>query len=443
MSKSLKDAEFRQDLRLRLAEARARTDELFGLLLPEAIFDRPIPERHRNIFYLGHFEAFDWNLVCRGAFGCETSHGSFDQLFAFGIDPVGSDLPMDRLSDWPSVSEIEQYNRKIRESMDKYLQSFSLSAPSHPALEGGAIFHMAIEHRLMHAETFAYMLHQLPFDKKMPRGEPPQTIVPFQVREMIEIPAGSATLGLTSQGSSDFGWDNEFESHSVNVEAFLIEAQNVTNGEFLEFIQSGAYDDRSFWTVCDWEWKNSQGIVHPSLWFNKRGDWYCRTMFAEIPLPLHWPIYLSHAEASAYARWRGKTLPSEAQFQRAAYGTPEGVERAYPWGNELPHSAHGNFNFQFWDPTPVGAYPDGRSGFGLDDLVGNGWEWTSTQFKPFSGFQPSLSYPDYSANFFDGRHYVAKGGSPRTATCMLRRSFRNWFQPHYPYIYATFRCVDS
>ncbi len=434
---------FCQDLRLRLAEARARTDELFGLLLPEAIFDRPIPERHRNIFYLGHFEAFDWNLVCRGGFGCEPFHESFDQLFAFGIDPVGGNLPMDSPSDWPSVSEIEQYNRKIRGSMDKYLQSFSLSAPSHPVLEGGAIFHMAIEHRLMHAETFAYMLHQLPLDKKVPRGKPSQTIAPFQAREMLEIPAGSATLGLASQGNSGFGWDNEFESHKVNVEAFLIEAQNVTNGEFLEFVQSGAYADRSFWTMRDWEWKNSQGIAHPGLWFNKGGDWYCRTMFTEIPLPLHWPVYLSHAEASAYARWRGKTLPSEAQFQRAAYGTPEGTERVYPWGDELPNSAHGNFNFQFWDPTPVGTYPDGRSGFGLDDPVGNGWEWTSTQFEPFSGFQPSPFYPDYSANSFDGRHYVVKGGSPRTATCMLRRSFRNWFQPHYPYVYATFRCVDS
>ncbi len=108
MSEPLRDAVFRQDLMVRLAEARARTDELFGLLHPDALYDRPIPERHRNIFYLGHFEAFDWILVCRGAFGREPFHDSFDQLFAFGIDPVGGDLPADTPSDWPSVSEIEE-----------------------------------------------------------------------------------------------------------------------------------------------------------------------------------------------------------------------------------------------------------------------------------------------------------------------------------------------
>ena len=94
-------------------------------------------------------------------------------------------------------------------------------------------------------------------------------------------------------------------------------------------------------------------------------------------------------------------------------------------------------------PTPVGAHPDGDSAFGVADLVGNGWEWTSTPFAPLPGFEAFPFYPGYSANFFDGKHFVMKGGSARTAACMLRRSFRNWFQPHYPYVYATFRCVEA
>jgi formylglycine-generating enzyme required for sulfatase activity len=104
---------------------------------------------------------------------------------------------------------------------------------------------------------------------------------------------------------------------------------------------------------------------------------------------------------------------------------------------------HGNFDFHQWDPAPAGAHPEGASAFGVHDLVGNGWEWTRTPFAPFRGFAPMPFYPGYSANFFDGKHYVMKGGSPRTAACMLRRSFRNWFQPHYPYVYATFRCVEE
>ena len=443
MSEPLRDAEFRQDLTVRLADARARTDELIGLLRPDALYDRPIPERHRNIFYLGHFEAFDWNLVCRGAFIREPFQEAFDRLFAFGIDPVGGGLPTDLPSDWPSVSEIEEYNRTVRESMDECLDEFSVSDSLHPALEGGSIFHVAIEHRLIHAETFAYMLHQVPLDKKILQLGRPQPAAPSPARRVVEIPAGSATLGLVKRGIFDFGWDNEFEPQRVEVPAFRIDTQNVTNGEFLEFIRLGAYDNPAFWTEPDWGWKTSQGITHPGFWLRQGGEWNYRTMFAEIPLPLDWPVYVSHAEASAFARWRGKALPTEAQFHRAAYGTPEGTERPYPWGDEAPGVCHGNFNSQLWDPTPVGAYPAGRSGFGVDDLVGNGWEWTSTLFEPLAGFRVFPLYPDYSANFFDGKHYVMKGGSSRTAACLLRRSFRNWFQPHYPYVYAAFRCVEN
>jgi len=166
-------------------------------------------------------------------------------------------------------------------------------------------------------------------------------------------------------------------------------------------------------------------------------------MFEAVPLPLEWPVYASHAEAEAYARWRGKSLPTEAQFHRAAYATPEGPERPYPWGHEPPDPTRGNFDFKRWDPSPVGSHPRGDSAFGVSDLVGNGWEWTRSLFEPFPGFEAFPFYPGYSANFFDGKHYVMKGGSSRTAACMLRRSFRNWFQGYYPYVYASFRCVED
>jgi formylglycine-generating enzyme required for sulfatase activity len=167
-------------------------------------------------------------------------------------------------------------------------------------------------------------------------------------------------------------------------------------------------------------------------------------MFGDIQLPMDWPVYVSHAEATAYAKWMGRKLPTEEQFHRAAYATSDSeVERNYPWGDELPESKYGNFDSMHWDPSPVGSYPRGASAHGVHDLVGNGWEWTRTEFKPFPGFTAMPFYPGYSANFFDGKHYVMKGGSPRTAACMLRRSFRNWFQPHYPFVYATFRCVED
>jgi formylglycine-generating enzyme required for sulfatase activity len=164
-------------------------------------------------------------------------------------------------------------------------------------------------------------------------------------------------------------------------------------------------------------------------------------MFDLIPLPLAWPVYVSHAEAAAYARWRGVRLPSEAEFQRAAYGTPEGVERSFPWGDAFPAAPHGLFDFASWEPDPVGIHPAGQSAWGVDDLIGNGWEWTRTRFGPFPGFHAMPSYPQYSAEFFDGNHFVMKGASPATGRELLRPSFRNWFRPLYPYVYASFRCV--
>jgi ergothioneine biosynthesis protein EgtB len=260
---------------------------------------------------------------------------------------------------------------------------------------------------------------------------------------MIEVAAGQATLGLSPRDESDFGWDNEFEAQTVHVEAFSIDKYKITNRQYLQFMAAGGYANPAFWTEENWNWRAAQYVRHPVFWRWNLDRWYWRTMFEEIPLPLDSPVYVSHAEANAYARWAGKSLPSEAQWHRAAYGAENNSERLFPWGNEAPNPNRGNFDFHNWDPTPVAAFPEGQSAFGVADLLGNGWEWTSSRFEPFSGFQPFSFYPGYSADFFDGKHYVMKGASPRTAACMLRRSFRNWFQPHYQYVYAGFRCVSN
>ena len=433
----------RHDLHTRLIQARQRTDDLFGIVREEAMYERPIAERHRVIFYLGHVEAFDWNLLAQRAFGLPPVQKTFDELFAFGIDPVGGGLPRDTPSDWPRREEVHRYNRKLRHELDGAIEE-SLAHPDegHPQLI--SMLEVAIEHRLMHAETLAYMLHRLPSEKKVhgPIGLASGTrLVKSHLKE---IPAGPVTLGLKRETGDEFGWDNELQAHEVDVAGFLMESGNVTNQEFLRFVQAGGYQNRGLWSAEAWEWKEKEGIEHPGFWKRDGNLWMYRAMFGEIRLPLDWPVYVSYAEASAYAKWLGRKLPTEAQFHRAAYGTREGKsERSYPWGESAPNARLGNFDFHQWDPSPSGAHPEGASAFGIHDLVGNGWEWTRTEFSAFPGFVPMPFYPGYSANFFDGKHYVMKGGSPRTAACMLRRSFRNWFQPHYPYVYATFRCVEE
>ncbi len=393
----------------RLQSAREQTDKLFDLLRPEALYSRPVPERHRLIFYLGHLEAFDWNLVCRKTLGIPSFHPQFDQLFEFGIDPPVGKAAEDQPSDWPRVAEVRAYNRRVRDAIDEHLEQ----APEQ-------IAHVALEHRLMHAETLAYLLHNLPHEDKQPLDKPVLHSAQSVTGAMIAIPPGGATLG---QNPGEFGWDNEFTRHTLDVPAFTIGKHKITNGQYLELVRDGARP--------------------PHFWTERNGQWFYGGMFSEIPLPLNAPAYVTHSEATAYARWSGKQLPTEAQFHRAAYGTPNGDERLYPWGSAPPDASRGNFDFHNWDPVDVDAAPAGDSAFGVSQLVGNGWEWTVTQFGPFAGFQPFSFYPGYSQNFFDEEHYVMKGGSARTAACLLRRSFRNWFRPNYPYVYASFRVVEN
>jgi iron(II)-dependent oxidoreductase len=390
-----------------LAQARAATDYLFRCVNPEALYERPIPERHRIVFYLGHVEAFDWNQVKQCGMTSKSPNAGFDDLFAFGIDPEPGKLPSDTVADWPSVAAVHEYNRGVREIVDRDI----IHAPDH-------IVQMMIEHRHMHAETFAYILHNLDGAKKNGPWDALVETAPV-APELKEIPAGQATLGRLEEAG--FGWDNEFREFQVHVPEFAIGRYKVTNGEYLAFVREG-------------------GPV-PHYWMERDGAWMQRGMFQDVPLPLDWPVYATWEQARAYSLWRGMGLPAEAQYHRAAFGAPDGRERLLPWNGA--HGDVGNFGYRRWDPVPVNASPAGDSAFGIAQTMGNGWEWTSTLFAPFGGFAPHPAYPGYSANFFDSQHYVMKGASPRTADKLIRRSLRNWFRPEYPYVYATFRVVQN
>ena len=430
-----------QDFLERIANARRQTDKLFSIVLPDALYERPIAERHRIVFYIGHLEAFDWNLLHDRVLGLKSFNPEYDQLFAFGIDPVDGGLPSDQPSQWPSIAAVKAYVEQIRNALDEGIDD-AFASGSRTGRDGFGIetlLNVAIEHRLMHAETLAYMLHQLPLHQKIRPNEAVETSDAAIDNGMVEIPAGPVVMGL--QRGEAFGWDNEFERHIVDLPAFSIEKYKVTNRQYLEFLNDGGYENANLWATDDWEWRAKNCISHPAFWKREGDRWFYRTMFDEVPLPGEWPVYVSQAEAKAYANWAGKTLPSEAQWQRAALGTVAGEQHFYPWGGESPSTKFGNFDFAHWNPVPVNAFPAGQSAFGVQGMLGNGWEWTSTEFRPFPGFEAFPFYPGYSANFFDGKHFVMKGGSARTAACMLRPTFRNWFQAHYQFTYTGFRCA--
>jgi len=416
----------------RLIDARRVTDALFSVVKPEYLYDRPIRERHRIVFYIGHLEAFDRNLFDERLCPLPAFAPELDRLFAFGIDPVDGGFPTDQPSDWPSIDAVRDYARKAREQIDSRLAAYEFGSGGMATGSPEQLMNVAIEHRLMHAETLAYMLHQLPLEMK---AAPPgvtstaQYMRNVEASPMVRVSAGEAVLGMKKEDGR-FGWDNEFGEQRVQVDAFEMDRYMVTNAQFREFIDAGGYRNRAYWNDKDWAWKEAEGVAHPVTWSrNADGEWTLRTMFEDIPLPPDWPAYVSHAEASAYAHWARKALPTEAQWQRAAQGVPD--------------APSGNYDFRSWDPQAVDASPGNVSAFGVEGQFGNGWEWTSSLFDALPGFEAFPFYLGYSANFYDGQHYVLKGGSARTAQCMIRPTFRNWFQPRYQHVYAGFRCVSA
>lgn len=422
---------------------RARSKALFDLLTPEAYYSRPIALRHPIVFYEGHLPAFSFNTLVKKALGEPGIDERLERLFARGIDPSEDDASRAARDDWPARDEVQAFAEEADRRVLQALSDADLERPGHPLLDGAEAAFAILEHEAMHQETLLYMWHRLPFSQKArPAGYAARIAGRVPSQESIEIPPGRVTLGV-DRGTIPFAWDNETPALTADVSGFSIDRHDVTNEAFMAFVEAGGYADQRWWRPGDFAWITREGLRHPLFWERHDGQWYWRGMFESIPLPMAWPVYVSFAEAAAFARWRGMRLPTEAEFQRAAYGTPDGPERPFPWGDEEPSASRGVFDFSSWDPEPAGSHGAGQSAWGVDDLVGNGWEWTETPFAAFPGFKPIPSYPEYSADFFDGDHLVMKGASPATAREMIRPTFRNWFRAHYPYVYATFRCVAS
>jgi formylglycine-generating enzyme required for sulfatase activity len=406
----------RAEMRLYYLRNRNRSTELFSMVGATAYYEQPIDLRLPIVFYEGHLPAFSFNKLIREALGRPSIDAQLERLFERGIDPDDAATASTLVQKtWPERRRVAEFAAGCDAAV---LDAFANAAFDERTAQAA---YTILEHEELHHETLLYLFHRLPLARKRAAGRTTNPIErPALASGRVAIEAGIATLGA-DRGDIAFGWDNEFGAMRIAVDAFEIDVNNVTNGEWLAYVKAG-------------------GPV-PSFWIERDGAYFLLGQFAEIPLPLTWPVYVTQQQAAAYAAWRGSRLPTEAEYHRAAFGVPGGGERAFPWGDEAPTSKHGNFDFRRYDPESVGIHDAGKSAWGVYDLIGNGWEWTSTEFAPLPGFEPMASYPQYSADFFDGKHFVVLGASPVTSRSLVRRSFRNWYRGDYPYVYATFRTV--
>ena len=424
-----------------LQKAWDRSDWLFARVPQDRWLSRGIELRHPFLFYVGHLPAFSWNHVS-ASLGLGPFDEALDLLFARGIDPADeAEAEGLRPTSWPTVDATLAYRDGVRRALLDQVDAIEAKAPTDPVARN--VLSLVLEHELMHHETLLYMIRQLdpatlvsdPEVLGAELGEPPVE------RKRLAIAAGPVRMGA-ELGEIGFGWDNEFPSEEVEVPAFAIDQVPVTVGDFRRFVEAGGYTDSQWWAEGDFAWQQSTGRTAPLGWRLQSDAWEVRSMWAWYPIDQAqaWPVYVSYAEAQAFAQWSRSRLPTEAEMHRAAFTTPEGKTRPYPWGFDEPAPRHGGFGFHRQGRLPVGSRPDGASAWGVKELVGNGWEWTSTPFLPRLGFAAiHPNYPGYSADFFDGDHYVVFGASWATDERLIRRSFRNWYQGRYPYVFATFR----
>ena len=404
-----------QTLHERYREVRGRTRQIFGLVEPEAFDMRPIPLRHPIRFYEGHLASFNFGMLLQSGFVKNDRQPELTTLFARGIDPLDKSAA-DRLTieQWPDRAVVADYLARVEGEMSR-------------AFEAGIdpiYLHTAVEHEEMHQETLMYLIHQLPHGlKRKPTDARIDGAGTLPPASWVQIEAGAVQLGADPK-TVPFGWDNEFPPTRTEVMPAEIASRKVSNGDFLEFVNAGGYRNETLWSDSGWRFIQEGHISGPPFWSRENGEWQYKGLFESMPLPLDWPVYVSHIEARAFTRWRGCRLPTEAEWHRAFESAP------------TPQPERDNFDFVAWNPSPV----SGGNG-SLFQLAGNGWEWTSVPFGGFPGFKPFPHYAGYSADFFNGLHFVLKGASPVTPAPLVRTSFRNWFQDHYRYAYTAFRCA--
>jgi len=307
--------------------------------------------------------------------------------------------------------------------------------PEVPLLSDGFVYGMVVQHEHQHDETMLATLQLM--DRPYPHvAEPPPPGRPLPRAEVL-VDGGKFVMGTSTD---PWAYDNERPAHTVDLAPFFIDTVPVTNGAYLEFIGAGGYDEPRFWTEAGWEHRREAGLSAPGFWRREGdGSWSVLRFGRRLPLPLDEPVqHVCWYEADAYARFAGKRLPTEAEWEKAARG-PGGVPR-YVGPTPAHLMERANLGQRHYGPAPAGAYPQGASPWGAEQMLGDVWEWTASDFLPYPGFV-TFPYKEYSEVFYGSDYKVLRGGSWATHPLAVRTTFRNWDFPIRRQIFAGFRCA--
>jgi len=418
-----------------LQEARARTLLLVAPLTDEELRVQHDPLMSPIVWDLGHIAHFEevWlleNLEGDGG-GEEGLRGMYDPFR--NPRATRDSLPL------PDAVAARDFLAAVRRAVLDRVRDTDLEATS-PLLRDGYLFRMVLQHEYQHNET---ILQTLQLKQGRPFPAPRAGLAPAGAAvagpEMVAVPAGSYPIGTDDRSES---YDNERPVHARELDAFEIDRTPVTNADFLRFMEEGGYDRDELWNPEGLAWIREQGITHPKYWAREDDGWTVRRMDRVQPLPLDHPVcHVCWYEADAYARWAGKRLPTEFEWEVACRWDPvSGRMQRFPWGEAAATPDLANLDQLTFDTSPVDAWPRNVSPLGVSGLIGDVWEWTSSDFHAYPGYE-TFPYPEYSEVFFGDEYKVLRGGSWASRPGAIRSTFRNWDYPIRRQIFAGFRCA--
>ena len=427
----------KQDLARKLEEARERTRLLLAPVSDEDLAAQHDPIMSPPIWDYGHIGNYEELWLLDKAFGKGLSEREMYDMYDASLHPR-EERPSLNLLD---RHDADQYLEAIRKSVLEALQEADLKGDD-PLLSDGFVYHMILQHEAQHNETLlqTFQLIQGHGYRPETRIELPSGNQPRE--EMTFVPGGPFPMGTTDRS---IALDNERDEHERHVPGFHLDTTPVTNRAFRRFVESGGYEKEELWEPEGWRWKNEENISSPKHWYQPEPhSWWTERFGFDEPLNPDAPVvHVSWYEADAYARWSGKRLPTEAEWEKAASWDPETeTRRLFPWGDEPPTRKRANLDQLAFRASEVGAYPAGASAYGVLGMIGDVWEWTASDFASYPGFA-SFPYKEYSEVFFGPGYKVLRGGSWATRPVAVRNTFRNWDYPIRRQLFVGFRCAKS
>jgi iron(II)-dependent oxidoreductase len=417
-----------------LTDARVRTLTLIGPLDEDDLRAQHSTLMSPILWDLGHIAEFEKLWLLENLKG-EVRFGEMPGMY----DPFDNPRSVRGSLRLPTLPEMLSLLADVRMAVLRSLGDIDIAGTRNPVLREGFVYRMVAQHEYQHNET---MLQTLQLKRGAPYRAPRAVTygpgAPADA-EMVRFPGGRVVIGTDDRSAA---YDNERPAHEVDLAPFLIDAAPVTNAAYLEFMGDGGYGDLRLWSEGGRAWLGETGADAPAYWEARDGGWVRREMDRVAPVePDHPVCHVSWFEAEAFAAWAGKRLPTEHEWEAAATWDPSsGAKRAYPWGDEAPTALHANLDQLAFGTSPVGAHARNVSPIGCVDMMGNVWEWTSSDFTPWPGYR-TFPYAEYSEVFFGPRFKVLRGGSWATRPGAVRGTFRNWDFPIRRQIFSGFRCA--